>query len=200
MRSTHLSPLVLALLQFGTQITCQVMRNLSPFQLDVGRVLELSAHDHSINWKNSPFCRISWLMFLVFPLDFQTKDYVNMVVTQFGRILVWNDNVNNSKSRVIVQALVLDVHEEPRSVVVCKGTDIGGTRHSWTVPVYILNSQPTDVPPTDEDPIPPDGNPHPVNGLFFPGNHQEPHPIFEDVNDVLEVNQANLNEGWDPKA
>ena len=40
----------------------------------------------------------------------------------------------------------------------------GGTVVSWTVPVFILNSENADVLPGDESLEPEDGNPHPFFG------------------------------------
>jgi hypothetical protein len=61
------------------------------------------------------------------------------------------------------------------------------------VPVFVLDSALNDVLPTDEDPIPPKGNPHPdgANGIFEdlgPGQ-------FEDVGDLQDIQQGNENQG-----
>jgi hypothetical protein len=53
------------------------------------------------------------------------------------------------------------------------------------MPVFVLDSALNDVLPADEDPIPPNGNPHPdgANGIFEdlgPGQ-------FEDVGDLQDI-------------
>jgi hypothetical protein len=52
------------------------------------------------------------------------------------------------------------------SLVIREPQRYGGTIVSWTVPVYILSSEPTDALPGDESPEPDNGNPHPQ---FFVG-------------------------------
>jgi hypothetical protein len=67
------------------------------------------------------------------------------------------------------------------------------------VPVFVLNSSQNDVIARDEDPFPGNGNPHPEhpqqnegngNGNQFPG-------FFEAVQDLDEVHQENVNQGWE---
>jgi hypothetical protein len=41
---------------------------------------------------------------------------------------------------------------------------VGGAGHSWMMPVFVLNSHNNEIIPTDEDPVPDDGNPHPFLG------------------------------------
>ena len=53
----------------------------------------------------------------------------------------------------------------PRSLVISHGTSLGGNGRSWSVPTYILlGGHFPDVLPGDEDPVPQDGNPHPLHG------------------------------------
>jgi hypothetical protein len=65
--------------------------------------------------------------------------------------------------------------------------------HSWTVPVFVLDSNPNDVLPGDEDLIPPNGNPHPGINQQMDVDHQG---HFEDVGDLQDVQQANVDQGW----
>ena len=52
----------------------------------------------------------------------------------------------------------------PRSLVISQGTLLGGMGRSWLVPVFILNGHFPDGFPQNEEPVPFDGNPHPING------------------------------------
>jgi hypothetical protein len=52
----------------------------------------------------------------------------------------------------------------PRDVVFGKFASVGGIKESWTTPVYILMANFADALPADEDPMPPDGNAHPMPG------------------------------------
>jgi hypothetical protein len=72
----------------------------------------------------------------------------------------------------------------PRDVVFGKFATVGGVKESWTAPVFILSAEFADVLPADEDPMPPDGNPHPL-----PGNLQHDHNLF--------VNPQFPEIGWD---
>ena len=67
-----------------------------------------------------------------------------------------------------VLAKVWLVHPKfvPRSIVV---TQLGGAKQSWSVPVFLLrssdwNAHVHDIPPPPEDPLPDNGNPHPLYG------------------------------------
>jgi hypothetical protein len=65
--------------------------------------------------------------------------------------------------------------------------------------VFVLSSNPTDDLPGDEDQIPPNGNPHPVNPHFL---HQmnpqgENLGFFEDVGDLDNIQQDNIDHGWE---
>jgi len=51
---------------------------------------------------------------------------------------------------------------------VCQGSNIGNNGFSWTVLVYVLDSQHNDVLPTDEDPIPQNSNQCPVPDTHGP--------------------------------
>jgi hypothetical protein len=46
-----------------------------------------------------------------------------------------------------------------------------GIRRSWVDPVYVLSSEFADVIPANEDPMPVDGNPHPLPGGLVPDNN-----------------------------
>lgn len=61
------------------------------------------------------------------------------------------------------------------------------------MPVFVLNSENNEHQPGDEDPIPEDGNPHPN-----PNDNHMQHDFWEDVQDLNDVEQANLDEGWVP--
>ena len=133
-------------------------------------------------------------MFLCFPLDYQTKGYIEQAVNYFGTVLTWTSN-SNCKSRVLVRCSVLHTSKIPRSVLVCKPAVVGGAGLSWTVPVFVLNSQNNEPIPGDEDPIPEDGNQHPFLGPRPENQHND---YWENVQDLNDIEQANVDEGWEP--
>ena len=136
------------------------------FEVDEITTVTFVRHDQAKNRRLAAFGRETWILFLGFPLDYQTTFYVNRAVEDFGLLSVWHHPRGNLK---YVLAKVWLVHPKfvPRSIVV---TQLGGARNSWTVPVYMLrsadwNAHLHDVPPPPEDPEPEDGNPHPQYGV-----------------------------------
>jgi hypothetical protein len=86
-RSCCPSPLRLCLAQFPSAIAQQGMINLSPHHFGNGRVLRVLEHDRGINLRNSAFSRTCWVMFLSFPLDFQTREILQQAVVLFGSVV-----------------------------------------------------------------------------------------------------------------
>jgi hypothetical protein len=73
--------------------------------------------------------------------------------------------------------------------------DIG---RSWTVLVFVLDSHPIDILPADEDPIPANGNPHPEVPMQVGEEENVDLPRhFEDVGDLEEIQQNNIDQGWE---
>lgn len=66
---------------------------------------------------------------------------------------------------------------------------------SWSMPVYVLFSRTNEKMGVDDDQIPPDGNPHPINGPFFTGVQPDYLGFFEDVGDLNEINQNDIDHG-----
>jgi hypothetical protein len=203
-RSCCLSPLGLCLVQFSSTLERQVMINLSPMQLDDVREIEIVEHDRGLNFRSCPFTCTCWIMFLAFPLDFQTREIISQVVGLFGSVKNWIDN-SRCRSRILLRCNVTLVSRIPRSIIISEGNQLGDHGNSWTVPVFILSSHQNDVVAGDEDPIPANGNPHPEAGQ--PQNNMDNHPFqeddnqiqghFEDVGDLNEVQQENINQGWE---
>jgi hypothetical protein len=86
-RSCCLSPLGLCLVQFSSSLERQVMISRSPMQLDELREIEIVEHDRGINFRSCPFTRTCWIMFLAFPLDFQTREIITQAVGLFGSVI-----------------------------------------------------------------------------------------------------------------
>lgn len=173
------------------------MVNLSPLQLDDVREIVIEEHDRGLNWRNCPFTRTCWIMFLAFPLDFQTRDIISQAVGHFGTIITWTRN-DRCKSRILLRCKVTFISRVPRSLLICEGNVAGDNGSSWSVPIYVLSSQHTDVLGGDEDQIPPNGNPHPENAHFLNENLNAGNQgFFEDVADLAEVQQGNVDQGWE---
>jgi hypothetical protein len=202
--SCCLSPLGLCLVQFSSSLERQVMINLSPLQLDDIREIVIVEHDRGLNFRSCPFTRTCWIMFLAFPLDFQTRDIISQAVGLFGSVKNWIDN-SRCRSRILLRCNVTLISRIPRSIIISEGNPMGDHGNSWTVPVFVLSSHQNDVIAGDEDPIPANGNPHPEAGQ--PQNNMDNHHFqendnqiqghFEDFGDLNEVQQENINQGWE---
>jgi len=160
-QSSFLSTLGLCLAQFRSPIARQSMISQSPLQLDDFREVSVVEHDHGINLRDCPFTRTCWIMFLAFPLDFQTRDIIEQAVGFFDTVITWTSNAN-CKSRLLLHCKVTLVSRIPRSLLICEGIPVGDRGSSKTVPVFVPSSQHNDEMPGDEDLIPPNGNPHPI--------------------------------------
>lgn len=161
------SPLGLGRFQFEDTTQRENLLDASP--LNFGQwVITVRRHDEARNFRSCAYIRQCWIMLLGFPLDFQSVDFVRASVAPFGRFLRWYEGPN--KSRLLAKCLILSPDCVPRNVVVSHGTTLGGSDRSWSVPVYMLNGQFPDGFPADEDPVPFDGNPHPVNGDVLHAN------------------------------
>jgi hypothetical protein len=160
--SSFPSPLGLGLFRFANPVQREELLDASP--INFGQwVMSVHKHDEAPrNFRTCNYIRESWIMFLAFPLDYQTQDFIQAAVAPFGRLIRWFEGPN--KSRVIARCLLLSPDRVPRSMVVSQGTMLGGAGRSWTVPVFILNGNFPDGFPHDEDQVPVDGNPHPVHG------------------------------------
>lgn len=102
-------------------------------------------------------------MFLGFHLDYQTNDYIRAVVAPFGRLLHWYESPN--KSRVLIQCLVIAPERVPRSIVLSQGTILGVVVNLGQPLCTFLMATSHMLFPHDENPVPADGNPHPIHGV-----------------------------------
>lgn len=170
--TAHLSPLGLGLIKLQSPVQRDRLVRNSPYHFQHLEI-RVAKHDESINARSCTYLHNCWLMFLAFSLDFQKDLYIRAAVAPFGRLLEWYRDAN--KSRILVKALILSQDRVPQSLVISRGTIIGGMGRSWSVPVYILNGQFLDAFPAEEDPVPFDGDPHPEHGPVVLGaNPLEP--------------------------
>jgi hypothetical protein len=93
-------------------------------------------------------------MFLAFPLHFQTREIISQAVGCFGSVVTWTNNAG-CKSRVLLRCKVTLISRIPRSLLIYEGSPTSDNGNSWTMPVFVLNSDLNDVMPGDEDQIPP---------------------------------------------
>lgn len=137
----------------------------SPHQLDPlddDMTFSFLPHDEGENMRQCPFQYVAWIMFLAFPMDYQTDHYINKAVSCFGKLDLWHQPGHN-KERVLVRAIISNIAQVPHSLVIKRIGTLPGMGRSWSVPVYILNGRDTipglvgnedDAPPMNESPHP----------------------------------------------
>jgi hypothetical protein len=92
--------------------------------------------------------------------------------------------------RVLLKVLVEDLREIPRDVVIKMGRESDGEGRSWTVPIYIFNSEILLAGPYDEEDTPENnGDPHPFHGPVLPGEQQQVAGIIDQyMEEILQHN------------
>jgi hypothetical protein len=109
-------------------------------------------------------------MFLGIPLDYRNSFDIANVVASFGTYHNWHRD-DEVLDRTLVLASYPSAATVPRDVVFGRYANLGAARESWTAPCYILNGVFADIVAPDEDPMPFDGNPHPLPGQLLPNNN-----------------------------
>jgi hypothetical protein len=136
------------------------------FEVDEITTVTFVKHNETKNMRLASFGRPIWLLLLGFPLDYQTTSYISSVVEDFG-LLVVLDNPRGNNKFVLVKVHIVHPKFVPKTLVV---HELGGARHSWSVPVIMLrsldwNAHIHDIPPPAEDP--PTNDPHPLFGMII---------------------------------
>jgi hypothetical protein len=157
-------PFGLGVFTFPDTLTVDVVKGLT-YELDEITNITFVKHNEAKNMRLTSFGRETWILYLGFPLDYQTSEYIQNAVKDFGLLSIWH-NPRGNKKYVLVKAWIVDPKFVPKSLVVHQ---LGGARHSWIVPVVLLrsvdwNAHEAYVPPPPEDPTPDNGNPHPLYG------------------------------------
>ena len=179
---------------------------MPPQDLGLDRFVRFMRHDHGEGFRGVQGFRQGCLMFLGVPLDLRNEENLRAAVNTFGKIHHWI-----SDDPYLVRSIVFASFPEdilvPRDVVFSDYADWGGAKVSWTAPCYILGANFAEQMPQDEDPMPIDGNPHPLPGHLI---HEDnifalpPYPALG-WNDVppppppVDVNQGG-GWGWDDDA
>jgi hypothetical protein len=141
-----------------------------PFEIAHGVFVRFVRHNDRLNHRSAHGFRSGWLMFLGIPFDYRnTFDIANTVAT-FGTFHNWHRD-DDVLDRTLVFASYQSAALVPRDVVINRYANLGAARESWTSPCYILDANFADVMPPDEDPMPFDGNPHPLPGMLVPNSN-----------------------------
>lgn len=173
------SPLGLGLVKFQSANQRQSMIDLSPMPFVNNSVIRVIKHDAARNFRACPYIHLCRVMILCFPLDYHNMEFFKAAVAPFGRLISWHEGPNKTKS--LLDCLVLTPERIPRSVVVSRGSQLGGNGESWSAPIYIIGGQFLDDFPGEENPVPADGNPHPLHDHVLHVNPDVPQHWVHDL-------------------
>ncbi|KAG8085289.1 hypothetical protein GUJ93_ZPchr0010g7797 [Zizania palustris] len=148
----NLHPLGVGIFKFGNLVEWDLIVNSPPFIVHE-RMIRFVKHNEAKNCKQAPFARAGWFMFLGYPLDLKTLDFLQQVCSSFGQLLFWHSQ-DPSFARVLVKVLYDDDLDVPRSLTVKHDQELDGASRSWTFPMFLLQSDLADHWPGDEDPAP----------------------------------------------
>ena len=133
-----------------------------------------------------------WLMLLGFNLDFWEQHDIEKAITEFGKLLAWQEDPNHL-ARVIIKARVVDLVEFPWFIVCSEGENFEGD--SWTCQCEILQAGLLGGGPPDESPPP--NAPDDIQPKFFEffgfGQPAGPHG---GPNDNADVQAQNDQDGF----
>jgi len=73
-------------------------------------------------------------------LDLKDTNIMKQVCGVMGQLLFCNSE-GHSLARALVKVMIDNPLEVPRSLVIKHGKELGGVGKSWTVPVYMFNSE-----------------------------------------------------------
>jgi hypothetical protein len=86
------------------------------FALDEDTNVTFVKHNEARNMRLTTFGREVWILFLGFPLDYQTTAYICSAVEDFGMLTVW-DNPRGNNKFVLVKARIVHPKFVPKSLV-----------------------------------------------------------------------------------
>lgn len=147
-----------------------------------------------------------WALLVGFPFDKREIHELANAVRSFEKFILW-DRARSNKATLAVKIKVDELRDIPASIVV--GESDAHNAESWIVPVVIIQHELLGGGPSDEDPVPVDGNPHPqsANPNFHPNqlNHFlgpiQQHQV-EDANyhnQAMDLQEEPLEDDEDPE-
>jgi hypothetical protein len=115
--------------------------NQPAHQLENGRTVTFVRHDEGENFRATVYTRLSWLMMLNLPMDYRNEEFLRDSVAKFGKMRGWIRE-DPTPARTLIRVAYGGTRDVPRSLVIREPQRYGGTVVSWTVPIYILTSEP----------------------------------------------------------
>jgi hypothetical protein len=151
------------LYQFSGPTAVSALVQHGEYNINANTTVRFVPVDRALNHRAEQGFRKGWLMFVGMHPDYRNDLDIANVVSTFGKFLYWN-HTDPILERVLVYAAFPSPALVPRDVVFGRFASVGGVKDSWTVPLYILTAEFAEELPANEDPMPPDGNPHPLPG------------------------------------
>ncbi|KAE8793363.1 hypothetical protein D1007_32018 [Hordeum vulgare] len=142
-----------------------------PQEVAHNSVVRFLRHDQGLGFRGQEGFRQGCLMILGVPLDFRNTEDLRAAVNTFGEFQHWVSD-DPYLVRSIVFASFPDDRLVPRSINFSEYAAWGGAKVSWSASVYILGAAAAEILPNDEDPMPLNGNPHPLPGYLVHDNVQ----------------------------
>uniref|UniRef100_A0A8I6YQE8 DUF7597 domain-containing protein n=1 Tax=Hordeum vulgare subsp. vulgare TaxID=112509 RepID=A0A8I6YQE8_HORVV len=134
-------------------------------------VVRFLRHDQGLGFRDQEGFRQGCLMILGVPLDFRNTEDLRAAVNTFGEFHHWV-----SDDPYLVLSIVFSSFPDDRlvlrSINFSEYAPWGGAKVSWSASVYILGAAAAEILPNDEDPMPLNGNPHPLPGNLVHDNLQ----------------------------
>ncbi|TVU16793.1 hypothetical protein EJB05_36948, partial [Eragrostis curvula] len=136
----------------------------------------LANHDKGPNRRRVQYNHECWLILIGFPLDYWTREHIATAISSFGKLEVWEQDLDNL-ARVMIKAKVVDLVSVPKWIVISEGGNQEG--ESWTVQCEIIHRKLLGEQAQDEDPVPEDNpNIDLVPFDFFGYGQMEPGHVF----------------------
>ncbi|KAI4994154.1 hypothetical protein ZWY2020_029202 [Hordeum vulgare] len=151
--------------------------HMVPQEVAHNSVVRFLRHDQGLGLRGQEGFRQGCLMILGVPLDVRNTEDLRAAVNTFEEFHHWVSD-DPYLVRSIVFASFPDDRLVPRSINFSEYASWGGAKVSWSAPVYILGAAAAEILPNDEDPMPLNGNPHPLPGHLVHENLQFPLPPY----------------------
>lgn len=116
---------------------------------------------------------------------------IHNAVSSFGILQAW-DEKQSSEAGIMIKVKVEELRDIPASIVLSGKENILG--ESWSCPIVIVQQNLIREGPPDEEPVPPNGNPHPMpeNENFHPNQHVFIGPFLQHPQVVIDNMDENI--------
>lgn len=158
------------LYELCSHATVTALVEQEPFEIDDNVFVSFVHHNDHPNHRAANGFRIGWLMVLSVLLDYRNDYDIFNAVAAFGKFHHWHQD-DAFIERTMIYASYQSPALVPRDIVFGNYSNLGDAHESWTAPVYVLDTPNAGMLPTDEDQMPPDGNPHPLPGNLIVNNN-----------------------------